>query len=496
MEDPTCTVTIGKGVVCLRFAEGLVFEAESCHDATTKLAVTRLDRLVTEYPEACEKEDFALLGALLFQILFGGRATQILNFADNTPSSKELGETLGDIFIRHFESFMQQCADLAGPNGKDPDRRFRINLLFKQDVDELARYPWEFLYVSRPNKKGFFVAGEETRLILTRIVPPTLQTVVPDTPVVLWIAWAQPGELGELLNIEDLAAQIESKLGRNMPVQTRLFPNISWDDFKEEFNKPGSRPPDIIHFVGHGQFVQGKSQVAFKRTSAQMNLARAKAVSNTNVGEAHWLDVGDLSAELKDRAPWLFFLHTCNTGRAGANVEAFRSAAQQLAQADVPFVIAMQYEIANDDARCFAEEFYDKLGAGQSIDDAVKAGRTRLGTQSPAWGHRRFATPVVYLRSAAQVLVPLPRAASAAQFPESTQKPCPYPNCARQVDTELKRCTCERRKPLRYCARGHPNEESALECRYRDCPERFDGPATPARPGSTPAASPTGLGVA
>jgi hypothetical protein len=406
MKDPTCTLNIlTPDDVRLESAEGRVFAAQTCHDALTKLAITRLDRLVTEYSDACAREDFELLGAFLFRVLFAGRAKEIHSNIDGTEQSTELKETLGEIIVREFEKFEKECnqATEAARN-----RRFRMNLLFEERAGDFAHYPWEFLYVTRQGHRGFFLAGQNRRLILTRFIPPLLQKAAPKDSLVLWIAWAQPSELRELLSIEELATNIERKLALNMEFHARRFPNVTWDDFKKALNHPEGRLPDIIHFVGHGQFVGDKSQVAFKATPSEISLKRARARPDESVGEAHWLDVADLSAQLTGRAPWLFFLHTCNSGRAGSNVEAFRSAAQQIARADVPFVISMQYEIANDDARIFAEEFYDKLGAGQSVDDAVKAGRWHLGSQSPAWGHRRFATPVVYIRSSEQNLLRLP----------------------------------------------------------------------------------------
>ena len=85
-------------------------------------------------------------------------------------------------------------------------------------------------------------------------------------------------------------------------------------------------------------------------------------------------------------------LHACK-GAASTSNETFNSCARELVYADVPVVVAMQYNISNQDAALFAKTFYEALGKGRDIDEAVKAGRLALGNAFPVWAHPAIRNP-------------------------------------------------------------------------------------------------------
>jgi hypothetical protein len=350
---------------------------------------------------------------------------------------------------------------------------------------------------------GFFLAGQDTKLILTRWIPPPITPRKPSEALVIWIAWAQPRELPPISGtsgspteaIAEVARKIRSALGHSSIKDVRIFENVSWEDL--DLALKGEDPhPDIVHFIGHGRINGEKSQVAFCKTATQLELAKA-ALSGSGrnpdlAEEAAWLNAVDLRALFQERPPWLFFLQACNTARASSNVEAFRSAAQQIARTGVPSVVAMQYEIATEDAKKFVMAFYRTLGEGLSIDDAVKAGRTALGGIPPAWGHRRFATPVVYLRNTDLFLVEArPKPENSDDTGARDRQDCPYPNCEKRVSSQRKYCTCEKRRTLKLCPSCKSvNEATATECTYIDCNYVFEPRLTVLQsPDEAPAAS-------
>ena len=82
----------------------------------------------------------------------------------------------------------------------------------------------------------------------------------------------------------------------------------------------------------------------------------------------------------------------------------FNGTAQQLIDAQVPAVVAMQYSVRVKEARDFVEQFYRVLGQGESALTALSEGRKWMDVDGNQWYR-----PVLYLRwrdnEAAQLFV-------------------------------------------------------------------------------------------
>lgn len=135
MTSPAYTVTARKDGCAELQLDGRRYEAPIGKDDLMRQLVRRLDRLVAKHVEACEVEDLRLLGRALFQLLFeGGQAVQ---FAISDEGKKsffpEAGRTLGQVLSRNLEQ-----------HRKTP---VRLELVFEPSQADLAKYPWEFLYV-------------------------------------------------------------------------------------------------------------------------------------------------------------------------------------------------------------------------------------------------------------------------------------------------------------------------------------------------------------
>lgn len=486
--DVTCKITVAGKKVVLQI-DSTSFEAPLQHTAMAQNVVRRLDRFVSHHPSGqfgCEREDLALLGTVLFQILFGGKAEQTLVTAKGAqePVSVALGEDLGSLLIEKLEAFEQahRTADAA---------KFRISLTFDEDVAWLGNYPWEVLFVEKPNGRGFFL-GERATLI--RAVSPLLN-IGPSASLNVLVAWAQPAELDPLLGAPELAASIKEKLDGGIDAQVESLPNVTWPSLSDRLRQ---QSPDILHIIAHGRLTESGGELAFLRTPEQMAAERgAQALAGLgraeDVGQANWVAVSDLAARLQARPPRLVFLHACNSGRARTGVEAFRGAAEKIARAGVPFIVAMQYEIANEDADIFAREFYRTIASPEaSVDDAVRAGRLRLGNEMPAWSHRRFATPVVYLHNEIRQLVaPRGLPGAPAPSPPENEQTCPFDGCNRRIKAESKFCACSDRHRFAYCVSGHANRPGDEECWRFGCEEVVLQPRTAA---AAPTRSPTQAG--
>jgi CHAT domain len=466
--DEACSLTVkADGVVELQCG-GNKYRSRLLYDRRTQAVVERLDRLAKVHPLACEHEDLRLLGDTLFSVLFGQTVWQVLE-ADNQQVQEVTlgGETLRNAFFRIVDAHKSK-------------QLLRLRLVFQQGADKWANLPWEFLYASRDDDQGFFIAGEGTSLSLTRIIEPPVERKEPDNPPLMLLIVAQPRELGFELTREgfDMLQEHLRRLLGLPPDRLEPMDRPTWDMLAERLAGEDKPVPDIIHFIGHGRFFNGESQIALHRSKQDMDAERGKNPQQPPA-EADWRNVQDLKGQLAKRAPWLFFLQTCSSGRPDPGFGAFRSAAQQIAQAEVPFVVAMQYEIAAEDARKFADAFYSALGAEKSVDEAVMQGRKALGKLAPVYGHPRFATPVIYLRSESRFL-PRPRNLASTSWVDAaagsfSPQRCPASNCSQQLLDQRKWCRCDRKIPLVYCRAGHANVAGERECARYGCFAPLEG---------------------
>jgi hypothetical protein len=418
-----CTVTIsGHRNVTLEYAaeNGKMQQVNSVlfDDPFALLAVKRLNdwvnigvRLQQErvLKDPCSPEDLKVIGANLYRILFG------------EPS-------INEVFHALYRRFDERCHAEAR---RDPpsDLRLRLRLTFHRDADdEIARLPWEFLFVPGPQqeaKNGFFFAGDRTELILTRYVPVT----------------ARPEEAkSESLRI---------MVARYTSVEKNSITDEEWKILIENFNaitsnvtvvedQPWDRlgdrlqqvKPHIFHFIGYGRFDE----------SDKGGLALVGSPDDPD-GQSIVPFTGNdlLSLFDYDPKPRLVFLHGCkgvliDPPAAFRSQEALKSCARELAFAKIPAVVAMQYGIPHRELTAFATAMYEKLAEGKAIDEAVKAGRVKLGKSfRPIWGHPRFGTPLAYLQCDDPVVLPAP--AGAQETREERETPVGGAAAVRQSST-------------------------------------------------------------
>lgn len=418
---------------------GLKVSAPVCHDALTKLTVERLNRWIAAHRGTCEREDLRALGQHLYRILFNG--AQKLNSA----------KTVADAFEQTYEQFQ---AGLVKRN--DHDSRMRLTLVFETVVDDLAAYPWEFLFVSTSDKDGFFLTGEKRELILTRAVSRSLvSSFAPEHKAInILIAVSKPRELQEVddtveTEIDRLEAEINRRDGASKRIIVKRLVNPTHKQLRDEVI---DFKPHIVHLIGHGR----PGSLALFKTKDDLTLERALVQEQRKavIEEAAWVDGNSVRAIFNTNPPRIVFLHACNSADSRDSLASFKSLAHQVLGAGVPAVVAMQYEISNDDATQFATTFYQQLGEGMAIDEAVTSGRTALAAITPAWGHPRFGTPVVYLQSDALPIFEREPDASGGRDVAGAGSddlvPCPY-SCGGRVLRIAKRCSCEKRQPLKQC---------------------------------------------
>jgi hypothetical protein len=371
-------------------------DGELGSDPLTRLSVQRLNHWInfalryqeqqTNATNPCQLADLQAIGLNLYRILFG-----------QPPNG------LAAEFKSALQGFEQKRA-----RRPDVDMRLRLRLVFETAAKTLGNLPWEFLFVPGDDddlEHGFFFAGEKTELILTRCVP--------ESDMIRDILSKQPAKRERLRILvvissptdSDLTTKIDVKAAESVLEQIR---KIASADMGEPLQNPTiqqlsgaieARMPHIVHFIGHGRegelaLVKGGDEEDFDET-------------RPDDPQPRWVNSRAFKSLFSKHKPRLIFLHACK-GAVATSQEGFSSIARELAYAEIPAVVAMQYNISNKDAGRFARKFYEELAKGRDIDEAVKEGRLELGQVFPQWAHPRFGTPVVYLQTNIPIVLPTP----------------------------------------------------------------------------------------
>jgi hypothetical protein len=212
--------------------------------------------------------------------------------------------------------------------------------------------------------------------------------------------------------------------------------------------------PDIFHFIGHGK----SGQLALSRDPDEVQADRDTSPKGTKVREHTLYNATDVTQLFANHMPRLVFLHACETA-VGGSVESFSNLARELVKSGVPSVIAMQYEIKNEDAALFANTFYKEIAKGSYLDEAVCRGRAQLSEpkdNKKPFGDRRFGTPVVYFQQNSREpiikvkKVVRPTESRSISDPALRNLPtdevslrlkCPKSNCRASIPANLNFCT-------------------------------------------------------
>jgi hypothetical protein len=409
---------------------GMPFESEIVQDELTKLMIERLNHWVSLDESPYERKDLELLGRILYNLML--------------PVGKT--NNLRELFSHDYAHF---C------NSSEAEDRFHLTLELHEDARELGNYPWEFLFIPHEENlskveltkdRGFFLAGERNKLILTRFVPkiPSELIVKKEEPLRILVIFSHPKELpninsrltrdliDEIKSLETLE-QIEVRAEEN-PTHLQLYELMNGKDELDDAGRPPRDrvrfKPDIVHFIGHGK----PGSLALIRNEGDI---QADENDGKDRIEADWCDSEQVLALFANHTPRLVFLHACESASADS-IKGFSDLARDLVYAKVPIVVAMQYIIKNKDAALFAKKFYEEIRNGSLIDEAVRAGREALGQaqdKKKSWADRRFGTPVIYFQTKSeQALIELPRKkpgkiSSLKKYNPEEMVDCPNPRC-------------------------------------------------------------------
>jgi hypothetical protein len=406
-------------------------------DGLSWRTISVLARWVRNYGNNIRGEELELLGQHLYNLIFVGK--------------------IGDNFKASFRDFLLST---SGPQATP--QRFRVELQFHPAARDMADLPWEFLYMPEEEPGGFFLAGQRTDLVLTRLVPLSSSTPQPYAAVgrPLKVLVASCRHRPEAKNdVEKIRARILA-MSKSEPILVTEAIDPTFDELCRQIEDRDQ--PHILHLICHGE----PGGLIMKREPTSQAERDAHLIDNDLRDEV--VIEGKTVKSLFDKhRPHMVFLHACD-GDSPSLTSIF-STAREIAFAAVPAVVAMQYQILVQDALEFVTTFYKKLGEGESIGEAVKEGRRQLALNQQAkekrqdWSTRLFGTPVVYVKRDQPLITVLPETA-----------PLPTERASEQGGDQRECPRCGKKNPQQsLCCRG-----CGLQFRCKNCGASYEDPLT------------------
>jgi tetratricopeptide (TPR) repeat protein len=394
----------------------------------------------------------------------------------DVEAAKRFGDQLfRSVFAGEMLSQLRASVDHAHEHGHGLRLRLRL-----KNVPDLGELPWEFLYDREQDH--FIATSTMTPMVRYLDLPQNVATLRVRAPLRVLVVLAGPRNL-PILDAEGEWQRLKATLGPLEAAGAICLERLPDGTLATLRRRARGEPFHILHFVGHGGFdeVAGDGVLHFEN---------AQCLSDPIAGQM----LGNI---LRDHETLrLVVLNACEGARQ-SNQNPFSGVAQSLCQQRMPAVIAMQFEISDDAAKTFAEEFYGAIADGLPVDAAVSESRKAL--YSGRFG-QEWATPVLYMRSPSGLLFdiqkrpkqpepakPIQQAVVAAEPPlqraeqqsvqqSPVQRPAPPPPPPkpafdieaerRKLDAERARIEAERiqrEKMVADAEARHHNEEERLK---------------------------------
>jgi hypothetical protein len=290
-------------------------------------------------------------------------------------AAKNFGSRLfNTVFVGDMRSCLMSSQYEAEQQGAGLRVRLRLT-----DTPELGDLPWEYLYNSALNR--FLVLSVKTPLVRYLDLPERIRPLIVKPPLRVLAMISNPSDY-EPLDVEREFGKLQQSLADAQQRGLVLLEKLQDASLVALQRRLQQAEYHIFHFVGHGGFDERQQDGVLILEDQEK---RGRRVSAQYLGTVLH-DHGSLR---------LAILNACEGART-SRTDPFAGVAQSLVQQGIPAVIAMQFEITDEAAITFAQEFYGVLALGYPVDGALAEARKTIFAQGNEleWG-----TPVLYLRS-------------------------------------------------------------------------------------------------
>jgi len=346
-----------------------------------------------------EKKETVAIPDGLFKLI---RRLEKRRLDNDVERQMDLGELLAGLLLPDYarKLFSQSLGRLRDGEGL----RLRLRL-----ADELADFPWEFMYIQdhRGERTPSSFLALDPRISIVRheaIAVPGDWFEGPDHRRLV-VAMATPEPHKKYPKLQSLPTEqikIKEALKKVAGLKAVFLPDYPTSEGNgissatlKDLMAAFTEKTDIFHFSGHGEFV-GTLGPAFGSIIGEGGLVLAD-MNNQALTIA-----ADRLAELvlRGKGIRLVVLGACETGRRDSH-NVWSSVAASLLKAGIPAVVAMQFTIKDFLAAAFSGMFYQALVAGCTVDEAVTLGRGAMRAEALTSQRdiRDWGVPVLYLRA-------------------------------------------------------------------------------------------------
>ena len=264
----------------------------------------------------------------------------------------------------------------AQQNGKG----LRIKLRLR-NTPELNNLPWELLY----NTRDFLCLMSTVSVTRYLDAPIAACPLGVHPPLNLLVTTSSPKGLVKL-DIDAERAKLESSLAPLVALgllNITFAPDGSLRSLQRMLRVANSvgQPYHLWHFIGHG---------GYDETAATSVLALEG--EDQVVQLISGFELGTILSGYP--ALRLAVLNACEGARTGPE-DIFSGVAASLVERGLPAAIAMQFEISDDAALVFSDEFYSALVDGLPVDTALSEARRAIFSLP---NYSEWATPVLLMR--------------------------------------------------------------------------------------------------
>jgi hypothetical protein len=271
------------------------------------------------------------------------------------------------------------------------------------DTPELMDLPWEYLY----EKPDFISISTWTPVVRYLELPHSLPPIEVTPPLRVLGLVSSPSDLPPL-DVKKEKSKLEQALA---DARARGAADIQWVE-KATLSELGRalRRADfhVFHYIGHSGY--------------DPNLETGVLCLENEEGKSRPVSGENLAVMLANEPTLrLAVLNSCEGARS-STTDPFAGVATSLVERDIPAVVAMQFEITDQAAITFADEFYAAIADGLPIDSALAEARRMIyaGGNETEW-----ATPVLFMRVPDGRIFDVPQPAEPLE--REPEKPRPVP---------------------------------------------------------------------
>ncbi len=335
---------------------------------------------ITNSPSGQAATDFTLPFSDLelenFLLRLGGRRRSARRVeSPEMEAAKGFGSKL---FNAVFSGDMRSCLTTSQYAAEEQGSGVRVRLRLTNAPD-LADLPWEYLY--NPSLNRFLSLSVKTPLVRYLDLPERIRPLAVAPPLRVLVMISSPNDFTRL----DVDAEFNRLNQALQSVQQQgLLTLERMDDasLSSLTRRLQEGTYHVFHFVGHGSFDESTQDGMLVLEDAEH---KGRLVSAQYLGTV-----------LHDHSSLrLAVLNACEGARS-SRTDPFSGTAQSLLQQGIPAVIAMQFEITDEAAIAFSQEFYGAIARGYPVDGALAEARKAIfaGGNELEWG-----TPVLYMRA-------------------------------------------------------------------------------------------------